>query len=94
MSNKTPFRDAVNGELATLREARDHLKVRMSLGKAELRDGWSDAEVKWHRIEGEWKRLVDEVEAPTDEVSHGLNAMIAELGDAYTRMRAALDRAV
>lgn len=88
------FNDTVYAELDVLRAARDHLKVRMHLGEAELRDRWTEAEVKWNRIEGEWKRLTEKVEAPTDEVKHGFNAMLADLGEAYSRMRTAIERAV
>ncbi|MFT5457626.1 MAG: hypothetical protein ACI9K2_004123 [Myxococcota bacterium] len=66
----------------------------MHLGGEDLRDLWTAAEVKWSRVEGEWKRLVNEVEAPTDEMRHGFKAMVTDVGEAYTRMRAAIKRDV
>ncbi|MFT4625691.1 MAG: hypothetical protein ACI8PZ_004362 [Myxococcota bacterium] len=91
---KKTVHDAIAAELDSLRTARDQLRVRMHLGGEDLRDLWTAAEVKWSRVEGEWKRLVDEVEAPTEEVRHGFTAMVTDMGDAYTRMRAALKREV
>lgn len=93
-TSKTTFNHTFTAELDTLRTVRDQLRVRAHLGKDELRDLWTEAEVKWSRIEGEWKRLIDAVETPTEEVRHGFDAMVAELGEAYTRMHTALDREV
>lgn len=92
-SSNMTLEESLNADIETLRTIRDELRVRAHLGQLEAHHLWTDAEVKWGRIEGELKRLRDEVGHPAEDVQRGFKSMVDELGEAYTRIRSALDRA-
>lgn len=88
------IKDALHEEMEALRTRRDELRVHAHLGRADLKDLWTDAETKWSRIEGEVKRLGQESKEPVEEMRMGLSDLMVQLREGYHRIGVALKRAV
>ncbi len=92
METKTPA--SAPHDVSTLRQLRDELRLKIHLAEADLKVDWEKAEVLWSRVEGEVNRLRSETKGAGEEVVHGAGALVKELGEAYTRIGAALRRPV
>lgn len=75
-----------------LRRMRDELRLQIHLGADEAREEWERAEVLWARLHGEVQRLGEVSERPSKQLLSGATAMLHEVGVAYARIRAALQR--
>ncbi|HRP87442.1 MAG TPA: hypothetical protein PLS34_07975 [Gammaproteobacteria bacterium] len=73
-----------------LRRERDELKLKMHLGKAELKDEWEALERKWERLEGRMEGAAEEAREASREVGAAFGVLADELGEAYRRIRAKL----
>lgn len=73
-----------------LRQERDELRLKLHLGKAELRDEWETLERKWERLEGRVEGAAEEARESSREVGAAFGVLADELGEAYRRIRARL----
>lgn len=73
-----------------LRRERDELKLKVHLGKAELKDEWEALERKWERLEGRVEGAAEGAREASREVGAAFGVMADELGEAYRRIRARL----
>ena len=83
----TDFLDRFSGDVDKLREARDELRVQLSLGKAEARDAWHQVEQRWQHLEGKLKLLRDESRSDASEIGEAASLLLGEIRDSYTHLR-------
>lgn len=76
--------------LDKLRQERDELRLKLHLGKAELKDEWESLERKWEHLEGRVAGKAEEARESTREVGAAFGVLSEELGEAYRRIRARL----
>lgn len=73
-----------------LRRERDELKLKMHLGKAELKDEWETLERKWERLEERMGGAAEEAREASRDVGAAFGVLADELGEAYRRIRSRL----
>jgi predicted RNase H-like nuclease (RuvC/YqgF family) len=73
-----------------LRQERDELKLKIHLGKSEMKDEWEALERKWERLEGRVEGAAEEAREASREVGAAFGVLTDELGEAYRRIRARL----
>ena len=73
--------------LDRLRSERDHLKVRMHLAGAELRDEWERLEPKWRKLESGIAEARKEAKDLSHDVRDGISVVGEEIAEAYRRIR-------
>jgi predicted nucleic acid-binding Zn-ribbon protein len=73
-----------------LRQERDELRLKLHLGKAELKDEWETLERKWEQLEARMAGARDEAREASKEVGAAFGILADELGQAYKRIRARL----
>ena len=71
-----------------LRQERDELRLKMHLGKAELKEEWETLERKWEHLEGRMAGVAGEAREASREVGAAFGVLADELGEAYRRIRA------
>jgi len=71
-----------------LRQERDELRLKMHLGKAELKEEWEALERKWEHLEGRVAGVAGEAREASREVGAAFGVLADELGEAYRRIRA------
>jgi hypothetical protein len=76
--------------LDKLRQERDELRVRLHLGKAELKDEWEALEKKWERLEARMAEAAEGARETSREVGATFGVLSEEIGEAYRRIRARL----
>lgn len=70
-----------------LRQQRDELRLKLHLGKAELKEEWEALEGKWEHLEGRMKDVTEEARESSREVGAAFGVVADELGEAYRRIR-------
>jgi predicted nucleic acid-binding Zn-ribbon protein len=83
----TDLQDRINQEFENLRTLRDELRVKIELGKAEVRDKWEELEGDWQHVEGKIRVLGEETRESAKEVGEATEILVGELRDAYRRLR-------
>jgi hypothetical protein len=83
----TDLSDRMSDEFEHLRTLRDELRVRVHLGKAEIRDQWEELEKDWHRAEGKMKALGESSRESAKEVKEAADLLVEQLREAYHRLR-------
>jgi predicted nucleic acid-binding Zn-ribbon protein len=73
-----------------LRQERDELRLKMHLGKAELKEEWEALEHKREELEGRMAGVRDEAREASREVGAAFGLLTDELTEAYHRIRARL----
>jgi seryl-tRNA synthetase len=73
-----------------LRQERDELKLKIHLGKSEMKDEWEALERKWERLEARLEGATEEARDASREVGAAFGVLTDELGEAYRRIRARL----
>ncbi len=73
--------------LATLRQQRDELQVKLALAKAEARDEWEVLEGKYDALERKLEAAGEEAATAVDDVSAAARLLVEELGKGYQRVR-------
>ena len=76
--------------LDELRRERDELRVRLHLGKADLRDEWDRLERRFEDARGRVDVLKREAGKTAGEVGAALRLVVEELRAGYARLRKAL----
>lgn len=76
--------------MAELRRQRDEIRLKLHLGKAELKDEWEALEPKWERLEERMEGVADEARDASREVGAAFGLLADELAEAYRRLRSRL----
>jgi hypothetical protein len=75
--------DKIGDEIDQLRRVRDELRLKLSLGKAEVMQ-------RWERVERSWLQIEDRLrggESQTDEASLSLHSVVHDVRVAYEELR-------
>lgn len=79
--------DRLSEEFEHLRTLRDDLRVRVHLGKAEIRDQWEELEKDWQHAEGRMKVIGESSRESAKEVKEAAGLLVEQLREAYHRLR-------
>ena len=93
MANTDEARNAVQREIDLLSKARDELRVRLHLAKADALDEWKKLETSWQRAQEELRRTSEHTKEPVKEMGAAVKHLIDELKAGYTRIREQLKEA-
>ena len=77
-------------EFQSLAQARDELKVKLSLAKSEAKSEWAELEKKWHGLEEELGRVREHTKGPISELNASVRSVAGELRQSYARIRSQL----
>jgi hypothetical protein len=83
MSEQKRFQE----EMDRLRELRDELRVKLQLGRAELRDRFHELEKSWHQLEGRLKVAREGARDDAENVREAARLLARELRDSYEHLR-------
>lgn len=84
----TTLRETFETELASMRTARDELRVQAHLFRAELKDEWALVEKRLEVIEHEFARFTRESAGPLEAVGQAAHDLLEEAKAAVARIRA------
>jgi hypothetical protein len=87
MANMDEARNALQREIDLLAKARDELRVRLHLAKADALDEWKKLETSWQRAQEELKRTGEHTKEPVKELGVAMRHLIDEIKGGYTRLR-------
>jgi hypothetical protein len=93
MTDANELRAALQRELDMLTKARDELRLRIHLAKADAREEWKKLETSWQRAQEELKRTTDHTKEPVKEMGSAVRHLIDEIKTGYTRIRDSLKEA-
>ncbi len=79
--------DKLSEELEALRTARDELRVRLHLGKAEARDQWDKLEKGWQHAEAKMKVLREQAAESAEDVADAGRLLLDELREGVDQLR-------
>ena len=79
--------DRLQDELKPLQTARDELRVRLHLGKAEIRDRWESLEKSWTHTEAKLNAIRKETEESTADIADAIRLLADEIRDGYAHLR-------
>jgi hypothetical protein len=74
-------------EMDRLRELRDELRVKLQLGRAELRDRFQELEKSWYQLEGRLKVAGEGAREDAQNVREAARLLARELRDSYEHLR-------
>src|SRR5436309_2026962 len=87
MAETTDWRSALQRELEVVTRARDELRVRIHLAKADARDEWKKLEATWQRVQDEVRRASEQGKSPVREMGTAVRTLMDELKQSYARIR-------
>lgn len=79
--------DDLEKELGKLQTTADRLRVKLQLGKAEVRDLYEDARQKLQIVRSELDRLDEETDESGAEIRDNLSQMLREAGKTFKRIQ-------
>jgi hypothetical protein len=79
-------------EIDSIRELRDELLLQAHLFRAELKDGWDEAELQWHQLQKKLEPMRDAAQKSGIEVGFAVALLAETLRDAYQGLRKALPK--
>ena len=79
--------DRLNEELDRLRAVRDELRVRLHLGRAEIRDRWEKLEKDFEHVEGKLRTLRRESREDVEAVADASKALLQEIRKGYDHLK-------
>jgi len=79
--------DRLHEEMDALRTARDDLRVRLHLGRAEVRDRWEKLEKKWQHAEAKLKVLREQAAESGKDVGEAARLLLDELKEGVDQLR-------
>jgi hypothetical protein len=79
--------DRLNEEMDSLRTARDEMRVRLHLGKAEVREQWEKLEKQWQHAEARLKVLRDQAGESAHDVGDAARLLVDELKEGVEQLR-------
>ena len=74
-------------ELESLRTLRDELRVKVQLGKQEVRDRWEQTEKSWHDLEAKLDRIERESKQSLENVEEAARNLLKEVREGYRRIK-------
>jgi hypothetical protein len=87
MADTNDLRAALQREIDALGKARDELRLRIHLAKADARDEWKKLETAWLRAQEELKRTGEHTKEPVKEMGNAVRTLLDELKGGYARIR-------
>ena len=84
------WKERLDDEIETLKQARDELRVQVHLGAAEAREVWEKVERSWGHLEGKLKRLGEATQESADEVEEAAKLLVDEIKTGYKNVRDSL----
>jgi len=81
------LRDRFEEDIESLRTTRDDLRVRLHLGRAEVRDRWEKLEESWERVQAKLKLLRAESKESAEDVEAAARLLVDELREGYQHLR-------
>lgn len=82
--------EKLQDELEAVKRVRDELRVRIHLGKAEVRDLWEATEAKLEEVESKLRRTAASAEEPLQDVGDAAKLLLDEIRDGFHRIRGSL----
>ena len=79
--------ERLHEELEALRTARDELRVRLHLGKAEIRNRWEALEKSWQHAEAKLKTLRKESKESSADIAEAIRLLAEEIREGYEHLR-------
>ncbi|MBE9516634.1 MAG: hypothetical protein IME93_06615 [Proteobacteria bacterium] len=76
--------------VASLKTQRDELRVKVELGKAEVKDEWDHIEKRWHEIDQKMGIVGKEAKAASKDVLAAVEVLGKEVAEAYRRIKTKL----
>ena len=76
-----------------LKTQRDELRVRMHLGRADLKDEWDEMEEKWESVQDKFEDFLEDSGEAAKEVQGMMHIIGEEISAAYARIKQRLDEA-
>jgi hypothetical protein len=73
--------------IASLKQQRDTIKLRIHLAKADLREEWDDLEKQWEHLQVKANALGREAQAASREVFAAAKLLAEEIRRGYERVR-------
>ena len=83
----TDWREELDNLVDELKADREHLAVKASLARAELRDEWEALEQKWEHLRSRNAQLKDSLEETGDAVWQDLKKAGEDIRTGYRRIR-------
>ncbi len=77
-------------EIDQLRTLRDELRVKLALGKAEVKERWEKLESNWSHVEGKLKLLREESKEDLESVSDAAKNLLKEIRAGYDHLKSHL----
>jgi len=84
------FKQTFDKELSLLKQARDELKLKLHLAKADARDEWERLETQLQTLEDELRQVAQQSKKPLTEISRSTREVLGELKAGYKRLRSRL----
>jgi predicted nuclease with TOPRIM domain len=82
--------EQLNNALEDLKRQRDELKVRLHLGKAEVRDEWAKLETRLEEVKATLSKVGHEAGKTAEGVGAAMRLALDEIKKGYERLKAAL----
>ena len=73
------WRDRLDAEIETLRQARDELRVQLHLAAAEAREVWVKVESKWGHLEGRMKQVGEATQESAEDIEEAAKTLLEEI---------------
>ena len=82
--------ERIEEEIDAVRRARDELRVRLHLARADARDRWEELEHRYRELESKLELVAREAGQPVREVGEAVKQLARELREGYRKIRDAL----
>jgi len=86
----TKTQERIGKMISDLKQERDELRVRLHLGKEDLKDEWEALEGKLTQLSDDYKPLREAVDETAEDVWDSLKLVASEIGDGFKRIRKSL----
>jgi ElaB/YqjD/DUF883 family membrane-anchored ribosome-binding protein len=87
MPDTQEIKDTLQRELDALSQARDELKLKLHLAKAEAKTEWNKLESTWQRVQEEFQHTKSGAEQPLRDMGKAAKTLLEELRNGYARVR-------
>lgn len=79
--------NAIQKELSSLETARDELKLKLHLAKADAKSEWEKLERTYQRVQEQVQMMRNGTEQPVKEIGASFKTLCSELLNGYARIR-------
>ncbi|MEM6274318.1 MAG: hypothetical protein AAF735_03660 [Myxococcota bacterium] len=86
-NSSSDWKQQLEREYADLKRARDELRIKAHLARADIRDAWEELEARWPRVESSLKRFEGQATQALDEFGHATRTLFRELRRGYQRVK-------